>query len=124
MKLKFLIQPEIGAGLFIPHDKCVFIHHESIIGKNATIIQWVTIGGNIYKTKNGRSSPIIGDNVLISAGAKVLGPVTIGDNSIIGANAVVIKDISKDSISAGVPAKVVKKVDEPYIKTMERFRNV
>jgi serine O-acetyltransferase len=114
---------KIGAGLLIPHAKCIFIHGKSIIGDNATIGQGVTIGGNIYKTKNGRRSPIIGDNVLIGAGAKVLGPVTIGDNSIIGANAVVINDIPKDSVAVGVPAKVVKKVDEPYIKIMERFRN-
>lgn len=119
-EIKIPYTAEIGGGLFIPHDKCIFIHRESIIGENASISQGVTIGGNMYKTKNGRNSPVIGDNVLIGAGAKVLGPVTIGDNSIIGANAVVIKDIPKDSVAVGVPAKVAKEVDEPYIKIMER----
>lgn len=122
-EIKIPYTAEIGSGLSIPHDKCIFINSDSKIGENATIQQGVTIGGNIFKTKNGRGSPIIGDNVLISAGAMILGPVTIGDNSIIGANAVVIKDIPKDSVAVGVPAKVVKKVDEPYIKILERFRD-
>ena len=111
---------KIGDGLLIPHPKCIFIHSKSIIGKNVTIGQGVTIGGNIYKTKNGRRSPTIGDNVLIGAGAMVLGPVHVGDNSIIGANAVIIKDVPKDSVAVGVPAKVVKKVDENYYKIMKK----
>jgi serine O-acetyltransferase len=114
---------EIGGGLLIPHPKCIFIHTKSIIGKNVTISQGVTIGGNLYKQKNGRRSPIIGDNVLISAGAKILGPVTVGDNSIIGANAVVINDIPPNSVAVGIPANVVKKVDEPYINIMNKYRN-
>ena len=111
---------KIGEGLSIPHGKCIFIHNKSIIGKNFTIVQGATIGGNIFKSKNGRESPIIGDNVLIGAGAKVLGPVSVGDNCIIGANAVVITNIPKDSVAVGIPAKVVKKVDEPYIQTLAK----
>jgi len=113
---------EIGGGLLIPHPKCIFFHSKCVIGENLTIAQGVTIGGNIYKTKDGRRSPIIGDNVLLGAGANVLGPVTVGDNSIIGANSVVIKDIPKNSVAVGVPAKVVKEVDEPYPETMEKMK--
>lgn len=105
---------KVGGGLLIPHPKCIFISDRCIIGENVTISQGVTIGGNIFKEKNGRKSPIIGNNVLIGAGAKVLGPVNIGKNSIIGANAVVIKDIPKNSVAVGIPAKVVKKIDKPY----------
>ncbi|AXV38915.1 serine O-acetyltransferase EpsC [Methanobacterium sp. BAmetb5] len=104
----------VGGGLFIPHPKCIIINRRCIIGENVTIAQGVTIGGNIFKEKNGRESPIIENNVLIGAGAKILGPVTVGENSIIGANAVVIKDIPKNSVAVGIPAKVVKQVNEPY----------
>ena len=72
------------------------------IGNNCMINQQVTIGW-----ANG-GAPVIGDNVWIASGAKVLGPVTIGNDVIIGANAVVIKDIPAHSIVAGVPAKIIK----------------
>lgn len=106
----------------MPHPKCIYVHSQSEIGENFTISQGVTIGGNIYKTKDGRRSPIIGDNVLLGAGAKVLGPVVVGDNSIIGANAVVVKDIPENSVAAGVPAKVVKEVETSYPLLMEKMR--
>lgn len=70
-----------------------------LIGENATISHEVTLGGNIYKIKEGRGAPILGSNVLIGAGAKVLGPIKIGDNSIVGANAVVMKDIPQNSVA-------------------------
>lgn len=113
---------EIEEGLLFGHIDCVVIHAEAIIGKNATIMQGVSIAGNIGKIRNGRSAPIIGDNVFIGAGAKVLGPVTIADNCMIGANAVVLKDIPRDSVAVGVPAKVIKKVEEPFIEIQEKFR--
>lgn len=72
------------------------------MGRNCMVNQRVTIGWN-----NG--IPTIGNNVWISAGAKVLGPITIGDDVIIGANAVVTKDIPSHSMVAGIPAKVIKK---------------
>ncbi|MGB9937075.1 MAG: serine O-acetyltransferase EpsC [Methanobacterium sp.] len=107
---------KIGEGFFMGHPKGIILHPKCIIGKNATILQGVTIGGNIGKMKDGRTFPIIGDNVLIGAGAKILGPVIIGDNSMIGANAVVIKDIPNNSVAVGVPAKVIKKVKKPFIE--------
>ncbi len=107
---------EIGGGVLMGHPTGIVLHPKCIIGNNVTIMQNVTIGGNTGKKKRGRSSPIIGDNVLIGPGANILGPIIIGDNSIVGANAVVIKDVPKDSVVVGVPAKVIKKVKEPFIE--------
>ena len=112
---------EIGGGLYLPHPKCIIIHPKTIIGDNVTIFQGVTLGENL-KRQNGRSSPIIGNNVLIGAGAKVLGPVTIGENSMIGANAVVLKDIPKNSVAVGIPAKVIRKVEKSYFELEKESR--
>ena len=80
------------------------IHSRAVIGKNCMIGQNVTIGG-----KSGwYEVPVIGDNVEISAGARIIGPVRIGNNVIIGANAVVVKDVPDNCIVAGVPAKIIK----------------
>lgn len=82
----------------------VVIHSRAIIGKNCVIGQNVTIGG-----KSGwYEVPIIGDNVDISAGARIIGPVRVGNNVIIGANAVVVKDVPDNCIVAGIPAKIIK----------------
>lgn len=93
---------DIGEGLFIEHGFSTIIACRHI-GKNCWINQQVTIG---YSDKI--HSPYIGNNVEIKAGAKVIGNVTIGDDVIIGANAVVVKDIPSHSIVAGVPAKIIK----------------
>lgn len=117
----------IDEGLSLPHANCIIIHKHSIIGKNATILQGVTIGGNVGKRKeiNGkmRYSPIIGDNVLLGAGAKILGPITIGDNCIIGANAVVTKDIPSNSVAVGIPANVIKEVKKNFIEIEQSYLN-
>lgn len=107
---------EIGGGLFFGHMECVIIHQNAVIGENATILHGVTIGGNIGKTRDGRDCPVIGDNVLLGAGAKVLGPIKIGDNSMIGANSVVTTDIPRNSVVVGVPGRVVKEVKKSYIE--------
>ena len=107
---------KIGSGLLLGNPKCIVIHHKCSFGKNVTILQNVTLGGNINKKKGNQISPIIGDNVLLGAGAKILGPVYIGNNSMIGANAVVINDVPKNSVAVGIPAKVVKKVDKSYFE--------
>ncbi len=105
-------QAEIGPGLLIPHAQCIVIGSFCIIGNNVTVQQGVTIGANLDKVKNGRKYPIIGDNVLLGAGAKIIGPVIIGENSIVGANSVVVKDIPKNSIAVGIPARVTGTVNE------------
>jgi serine O-acetyltransferase len=104
----------IGPGLLIPHGQCIVIGGSCIIGRNVTIQQGVTIGNNLDKNRDGKMQPIIGNNVLIAAGAKIIGPVTIGDNSIIGANSVVTSDIPMNSIAVGIPANVIKTVTIPY----------
>jgi serine O-acetyltransferase len=96
----------IGPGLILPHGQCLVIGGGTI-GKNVTILQGVTIG---VKDAWGKF-PSIGDNVHVSAGAKLLGDINIGDNSIIGANAVVIKDVPKNSTAVGVPARIINKKD-------------
>lgn len=113
---------KIGEGFYIGHTECVVINPLSILGKNITIMQGVTIGGNMGKFKDGRQAPFIEDNVFIGAGAKVLGPVKVGKNSIIGANAVVLKDVPKDSLAAGVPAKTIKKIELSYIEIQKKLK--
>ena len=94
---------DIGPGLFIQHGFSTVIAARKI-GKNCWINQQVTIG-----YANERDQPTICDNVKIHAGAKVIGNVTIGDNSIVGANAVVVKDVPPNCTVVGVPAYIVKK---------------
>ncbi len=113
----------IGVALLLGPPDCTVIHYKCVMGDNVTIMQGVTIGGNMGKTKNGVEAPIIGNGVFIGPGAKILGPITIGDNSIIGANAVVINDIPKNSLAAGVPAKVIKNINKPFIEIQNEWKN-
>jgi serine O-acetyltransferase len=95
----------IGRGLFIDHGAGVVIGETSEIGDNCTLYQGVTLGGTGKDT--GKRHPTLGDNVMIGAGAKVLGPFRIGDNSKIAAGAVVLNEIPENSTAVGIPAKVV-----------------
>ena len=97
----------IGKGLFIDHGMGVVIGETTEIGDNCTIYQGVTLGGTGKDV--GKRHPTIGDNVMIGAGAKVLGPVKIGSNSKIASNAVVIHEVPEDSTAVGIPAKVVRR---------------
>ena len=102
----------IGKGLFIDHGCAVVIGETTVIGDNCTIYQGATLGGTGKHV--GKRHPTIGNNVMIGAGAKVLGPINIGDNSKIAAGAVVLKDIPENSTAVGVPARVVRgKTAEP-----------
>lgn len=96
---------KIGEGLFIDHGSGVVIGETTEIGDNVTIYQGVTLGGT-GKEKEKRH-PTIGNNVVVSVGAKVLGSFTVGDNSKIGAGSVVLKEVPPDSTVVGVPGKVV-----------------
>lgn len=97
---------KIGKGLFIDHGMGVVIGETSILGDNATLFQGVTLGGT--GKERGKRHPTLGNNVVVGAGAKVLGNITVGDNVVIGANAVVIKDVPSDSTVVGVPGRIVK----------------
>jgi serine O-acetyltransferase len=96
----------IGRELFIDHGMGIVIGETAIIGDNVTLYQGVTLGGT--GKEKGKRHPTVGNNVVIGAGAKVLGNITIGDNSYIGANAVVIKDVPANSTVVGVPGRITK----------------
>ncbi len=96
----------IGKGLFIDHGMGVVIGETAVVGDNCLIYQGATLGGT-GKDK-GKRHPTLGDNVLVGAGAKVLGPFTVGSNVKIAANAVVLNAIPDDCTAVGVPARVVR----------------
>ena len=95
---------QIGKGFFIDHGNGVIIGETTIIGDNVTLYQGVTLGGT--GKEHGKRHPTIGNNVMISAGAKVLGSFTIGDNSKIGAGSVVLSEVPPGSTVVGVPGRV------------------
>ena len=97
----------IGSGLFIDHGMGVVIGETAEIGDNCTIYHSVTLGGT-GKDK-GKRHPTVGNNVLIGAGAKLLGPIKIGDNSMIGAGSIVIDEVNPDTTVTGPKARVVKR---------------
>ena len=96
----------IGKGFFIDHGMGVVIGETAEIGDNCSIYQGVTLGGTGKDV--GKRHPTLGDNVMVGAGAKVLGPFTVGNNSKIAAGAVVLTEIPENSTAVGVPAKVVR----------------
>lgn len=96
----------IGEGFFIDHGNGVIIGETTIIGDNVTLYQGVTLGGT--GKEQGKRHPTIGDNVMISAGAKVLGSFTVGENSKIGAGSVVLEEVPPNCTVVGVPGRVVK----------------
>jgi len=108
---------KIGEGLFIDHGGGVVIGETAEIGRNVTIYQGVTLGGT-GKEKEKRH-PTIGNNVVISTGAKVLGSFTVGDNSRIGAGSVVLKAVPPNSTVVGVPGKVVARNGQKVTLTDE-----
>ena len=97
----------IGEGLFIDHGSGVVIGETTIIGDYCTIYQNVTLGGTGKDV--GKRHPTLGNNVLVGAGARVLGPFKVGDNAKIAANAVVLSEVPPNCTAVGVPARVVKR---------------
>lgn len=100
----------IGRGLFIDHGMGVVIGETTVIGDDCTIYQGVTLGGTGKDT--GKRHPTLGNNIMVGAGAKVLGPLNIGDYSKVAAGAVVLSNIPEHSTAVGVPAKVVRQRGE------------
>ena len=123
---------KIGDRFFIDHGTGVVIGETAEIGNDVTIYQGVTLGGTGKDT--GKRHPTIGNNVMIGAGAKVLGPFKIGDNSNIAAGAVVLDEIPPNCTAVGVPAKIIKRdglrvdnldqihVPDPVAQELERLR--
>ena len=98
---------QIGKGLFIDHGNGVIIGETAIVGDNVTLYQGVTLGGT--GKEHGKRHPTLCNNVMVSAGAKVLGSFTIGENSKIGAGSVVLEEVPPNSTVVGVPGRVVKR---------------
>lgn len=111
---------KIGSGFFIDHGNGVIIGETAVIGNNVTLYQGVTLGGT--GKEQGKRHPTIGDNVMISAGAKVLGSFTIGENSKIGAGSVVLSPVPPNSTVVGVPGRVVRRDNQPLPReTMDQI---
>ena len=116
---------KIGKNLFIDHGMGVVIGETSEIGDNVTVYHNVTLGGiapsiNANDQRNVKRHPTLEDNVVVGSGAQILGPVVIGKNSLIGANAVVTKNVPEKSIMVGIPATRVgdaTKGFQPYAVT-------
>lgn len=96
----------IGKGLFIDHGSGVIIGETTIIGDNVTLYQGVTLGGT--GKEQGKRHPTLRDNVMVSAGAKVIGSFTIGENSKIGAGSVVLEEVPPNCTVVGVPGRIVR----------------
>src|SRR5512146_3189012 len=101
----------IGPQLFIDHGMGVVIGETAVVGKGVTLYHGVTLGGT--SLEKGKRHPTLEDNVVVGAGAKVLGNIIIGANSRIGANAVVIKSVPPNSVVIGVPGQVVRSQTRP-----------
>jgi serine O-acetyltransferase len=115
-KLGISISPntKVGSGLYIGHFGGIIVNENSVIGKNCNISQGVTLG----KANRGRNKgyPVLGNNVYIGPGAKIVGAVKIGNNVAIGANCVVTRNIADHSVVVGIPGKVISKQgSEGYI---------
>lgn len=98
---------KIGKGLFIDHGMGVVIGETAEIGDNCILYQGVTLGGT--GKEHGKRHPTLGNNVMVGAGAKVLGPFKVGDNAKIASNAVVLDEVPDNATAVGVPARIVKK---------------
>lgn len=98
---------QLGHRFFIDHGMGVVIGETAIVGDDVLMFHTSTLGGT--SMTRGQRHPIVGNRVVIGAGAKILGPITIGDGALIGANAVVVKDVPEDSTVVGIPGKVRKR---------------
>lgn len=105
---------KIGENFFIDHGNGVIIGETAVVGNNVTLYQGVTLGGT--GKEHGKRHPTIGDNVMISAGAKILGSFTIGENSKVGAGSVVLEEVPPNCTVVGVPGRVVKRNNQKLVR--------
>ena len=110
---------QIGRGLFIDHGMGVVIGETTIIGKNVALFQGVTLGGTGKET--GKRHPTLKDNIVVGAGAKILGNITIGSNAYVGANAVVLKDVPPNTTIVGVPGRITKQDGKKIDRMMDHI---
>ena len=104
----------IGDNFFIDHGNGVIIGETAVVGNNVTLYQGVTLGGT--GKEHGKRHPTIGDNVMISAGAKIIGSFKIGENSKIGAGSVVIEEIPPNCTVVGVPGRIVRRNNQKLVR--------
>jgi serine O-acetyltransferase len=110
----------IGKRFFIDHGMGIVIGETSVIGDDVLLYQGVTLGGT--GIEKGKRHPTIGNNVVIGAGAKILGNIVIGDNSYVGANAVVISDVPANSTIVGVPGRITKQDGKKIDVSLDHIR--
>ncbi|MEZ3447393.1 MAG: serine O-acetyltransferase [Lachnospiraceae bacterium] len=104
----------IGENFFIDHGNGVIIGETAVVGNNVTLYQGVTLGGT--GKEHGKRHPTIGDNVMISAGAKILGSFKVGENSKIGAGSVVIEEVPPNCTVVGVPGRIVRRNNQKLVR--------
>ena len=100
-------EAQIGEGFTLLHGGSVRIHPDAVIGERVTIMHEVTIGANTVQRTDKRA-PVIGNDVFVGAGAKILGPVHVGDGAVIAANSLVLIDVPAGATAAGVPARILR----------------
>jgi len=110
---------QIGKSFFIDHGMGVVIGETAIVGDNVLLYQGTTLGGTGKET--GKRHPTLGNNVVVGAGAKILGNITIGNNSYIGANAVVIKNVPSNSTVVGIPGRITKQDGQKMDKDLDHM---
>ena len=110
---------KIGKGVFIDHGCAVVIGETAEVGDNCTIYQGVTLGGTGKHC--GKRHPTLGNDVMVGAGAKVLGPFKIGDHTKIAAGAVVLKEVPSDSTAVGIPAKIVNSASKSGAENLDQI---
>ena len=107
----------IGPGFFIDHGMGVVIGETAEVGENVTLYHGVTLGGTSWRKE--KRHPTIGNNVVVGAGAKILGPFTVGDNSKIGAGSVVVNEVPPDSVVVGVPGRVTHRAGQKVTRDVD-----
>ncbi|WP_442909264.1 serine O-acetyltransferase [Ideonella sp. BN130291] len=95
---------QVGPGLHIAHPGCIVVSHLSVLGRDCTLSQGVTLG---WKPGPRGGAPVIGNEVYVGPGAKIIGHVRVGDRAVVGANAVVTADVPPDTVVAGIPARPI-----------------
>ena len=110
---------EIGRRFFIDHGLGVVIGETAKIGNDCTLYQGVTLGGTTWK--KGKRHPTLMDNVVIGAGAKILGPITLGNNVRVGSNSVVVKSVDDNQTVVGIPARVLKKDKKTELDSFDSY---
>lgn len=110
---------KIGRRIFIDHGMGVVIGETAEIGDDCTLYHGVTLGGTSWK--EGKRHPTLGNNVVVGAGAKVLGPITLANGARVGSNAVVVKDVAADQTVVGIPARVVRSAQTEEQKQKQKL---